>query len=104
MDLKAEDLVPRLVSEYGYDEEQANQLAEDLAACQPEIQEAFLFWWNEGKFSPLEVEGYTVQSLIEQHSLRPVGAFLALDWLATEPAEARAMLARGYDRVGGAQA
>lgn len=101
MEIKIEELVSRLIFEFGYPEEGAKLVAEKLAACQPEIKEAFLKWWDEGQLGTIEVEGYTLQKLMEKHSLKPIAAFLTLDWLAREPEKARAALARGHDRITG---
>ena len=41
----------------------------------------------------------TIQRLIEQHNMKPIAAFLTLDWLSREPEAAIASLKCGYDRV-----
>ena len=101
--LESEELVPRLVSEFAYPEEGALVVAEKLAACQPSVKEAFSLWWTEGRLSCQEIEGFTLETLMTEHGLKPIGAFLTLDWLAREPEKARAAIERGHDRVTGMQ-
>ena len=47
----------------------------------------------------MEVEGYTAQRLMQERHMKPVAAFLTLDWLLKEPAAALKALARPYDVV-----
>ncbi len=96
----AADLLPRLKTEFGYPESGAEIIAGKLAACTPQVKEAFAHWWQTGERPDLQIEGYTTRRLIEQHSMKPIAALLTLDWLSREPAAALASLARGHDRVG----
>lgn len=98
--MEEKDLVPRLVSEFGYPERGARVVAEDLVKCSPQVKEAFASWWNDGILGELQVEGHTVQQLMEEHGLTPIAAFLTLDWLSRDREEALAALAQGHDWVG----
>jgi hypothetical protein len=101
MSIQAQYLIPRLVSEFGYADKEAEEVASDLQACTPWVQAAFKKWWQgEGLDASLEIQGYTLQRLIDEYSLKPIGAFLTMDWLTREPSEAMAALAEGYDLVG----
>jgi hypothetical protein len=98
--MDAQSLILRLVSEFGYPQAGAQLVAGKLASCSPELQAAFLEWWNTGHFSEIQVEGYTVQRLMTEHHMKPIAAFLTLDWLRREPQKALASLKKGHDKVG----
>ena len=98
-DLEPEQIMRRLMAEFGYSEDRARMVAWDLTVAVPPVRDAFLQWWTAGVIPDLEIEGYSLQRLIDDHSLQPIGAFLTLDWLATEPHEARRALTEGYDVV-----
>ncbi len=98
--MDAQSFIPRLISEFGYPEAGAQLVADRLAGCSPQIQTAFLEWWKTGRLLELEIEGYTVQRLTTQHHMKPIAAFLTLDWLGREPQKALASLAKGHDEVG----
>jgi len=97
--ITASELLPRLVGEYGYSARGADLVANKLVMAAPEVQEAFLHWWATCEFPEIQIEGHSLESLVAQHSMNPIAAFLTLDWLLRAPAEAKASLARGHDRV-----
>lgn len=97
---EAEELIPRLGEEFGYPSVGAQMVAADLRACSPLIRAAFWQWWKRGVLDlGLQVEGYTLKRLAEEHGMNPIAAFLTLDWLVKEPEAALASLARGHDRI-----
>lgn len=93
------EIVPRLVKEFGYSSDDAEAVAGNLVATQPQVQDAFLHWWKSGEIPALEVEQYNVQRLVDEYDMNPIAALLTLDWLIREPEDALATLARGYDWV-----
>jgi hypothetical protein len=94
------DLVPRLVSEFGYGEGAARLVAEDLVNSDPRIRTAFWHWWQTGDLSTSpEIEGYTAERLIQDHGLNPVGAFATLSGLQTDRDLVLDTLRRGFDRL-----
>lgn len=68
---------------------------EKLAHLSPVLQEAFTLWVMHGIKPSITLEGYSYTSLIEQFHMKPVGAFLTLDWIVREPEEAVKSLKRG---------
>ncbi len=100
MNIQPDEIIPRLISEFGYTEKNAERIALNLQECTPVVQEAFEKWWRgEGLDTHLEVKGYTLKRLIEEQGLRPIAAFLDLDWLIREPEKALKALSRGYDII-----
>jgi hypothetical protein len=100
MNIPADEIIPRLVAEFGYPEKNAASVAHNLQACTPVIQETFEKWWSgEGLDPQLEVKGYTLKRLIEEYGFTPIAAFLDMDWLIREPEKAAQALSEGYDTI-----
>lgn len=68
---------------------------EKIEKFQPSILDAFKLWISDGKTPDFSVEGYAFSDLIKQYDMKPVGAFLTLDWLLREPEKASHALKRG---------
>jgi hypothetical protein len=100
MNIQLEEIISRLVAEFGYSEKNAQRVALDLQACTPVIQEAFEKWWHgEGLDPHLEVKGFTLKRLTEEYRFGPIAAFLDMDWLIREPEKAAQALSEGYDAI-----
>jgi hypothetical protein len=96
----SEELLARLISEFGYPEKGAELIADKLYACNSIIQQAFWDWWQSGLIPEnLSVAGYSMERLMREHAMKPIGAFLTLDWLLREPDQAIKSLKHGHDRV-----
>jgi hypothetical protein len=94
------DLSMLLVNRLGYSRADAHGMIAELIAMQPAIKAAFLRWWMGGVITDTpEIEGHTARSLMQEHNLNPVAAFLTLDWLATEPEIAKQAIRDGYDEI-----
>ena len=99
-DFSEAGLTDLLTKSLGHDPADAYGMVQDLLAMQPNIQAAFIDWWQHGIIpSNPTYEGYTPASLATDYKLQPVAAFLTLDWLATEPAVALKALSEGYDEI-----
>jgi len=97
--LNPQNFLPRMIDEFGYSEESAAEIIEDLSNCSEQIRSAFLHWWNTGVLPDIEIEQYNVSRLKKEYGMNPIGALLSLDWLLKEPDEAKAALKRGYDEI-----
>lgn len=95
-----QELTGRLTSELSYTPAGAELIADKIESLQPRLREAFESWWETGELPAVEVEGYTVERLVREHSLKPLAALLTLDWLLREPRVAKATIERGHDRIG----
>lgn len=60
-----------------------------------QIADAFNQWIKDQKEPSLSIEGYTFSTLVNQFGMKPVAAFLALDWLIRDPQKATASLKKG---------
>jgi hypothetical protein len=100
MDTIAKDnFIERLEKEFGYPKRGAEFVADKILALNPSLKSAFEDWWYTGELPDDEIEGYTVDKLMKEHSMNPVAAILTLDWLLREPERAKASLDRGHDIV-----
>ena len=95
-----DDIVPRLVSEFGYTELEARTTAELLAESDPRIQELFRSWWQGGAVDDVfSIEGYTAQRLVAEQRIHPVAAYATLEWIRRDPQQALALIHGGHDAV-----
>jgi hypothetical protein len=100
MNIQPDEIMPKLIADFGYTEKNAQRVALNLEACTPVIQEAFEKWWRgEGLDPHLEVKGFTLKRLIEEYGFEPIAAFLDMDWLIREPEKASQVLFEGYDVI-----
>ena len=68
---------------------------EDYPTLQPIVAESFESWLYQGKLPNIEIEGYTYSILVNDYGMKPVGAFLTLDWLCRDPQKAILSLKKG---------
>ena len=59
------------------------------------IKAAFEEWVDSNVIPTIEIEGWSYNKLAENFNMRPVAAFLALDWLTREPEKASKALKLG---------
>lgn len=59
------------------------------------IKSAFEEWVDSNTIPTIEIEGWNYGKLVEKFNMRPVAAFLALDWLTRDPEKATKALKRG---------
>ena len=52
-----------------------------------------------GEIWGIQIEGFSVEKLIEEHGMNEVAAFLTLDWIKKEPEMAILSLQKGHDFV-----
>lgn len=93
------ELTERLTSEIGYPPAGAELVADKIEGLHPELRQAFARWWGTGEWPDVEIEGYTVERLVEERGLNPLAALLTLDWLRREPEAARTTIEHGHDRI-----
>lgn len=89
------NILYKLLKEEAYPEYMIEGTVAKLEKLQPEIDSAFSAWVLDSTKPDIIVEGYTFDSLVRDFGMKPVGAFLTLDWLVREPKSATAALKRG---------
>ncbi len=93
--LTEKELQERLLDEWDYPTHLVENTARRLMNMSPQVTEAFETWCETGRMPQLEAEGYSLEQLRRDFRMKPVGAFLTLDWLVKEPQEAREALRQG---------
>ena len=83
------------LKEQGYPEFMLEKTADKVAAFQPIIAAAFESFSTEGKVPDIAIEGYDYNILTSEFCMKPVGAFITLDWLVHEPEKAKSALIKG---------
>lgn len=78
-----------------YPQYMLEQTADKLKNMNSNLKEAFENWANNGTIPTVEVEGWSYNRLIEKFNMRPVAAFLALDWLIRDPEKASKSFKKG---------
>lgn len=78
-----------------YPDYMLEQTADKVENMNKSLMEAFEDWANNGNIPTIEVEGWSYNRLIEKFNMRPVAAFLALDWLIRDPEKASKSLKKG---------
>lgn len=84
-----------ILKEEAYPEYMIEQTANKLENLVPEIKDVFEQWHLDGAIPSITLEGYTFQTLVNQFGMKPVGAFITLDWLKREPEKAARALEKG---------
>ena len=84
-----------ILKEEDYPEYMIEQTANKLENLEPEIKIAFEQWHLNGTIPTITLEGYTYQDLVILYGMKPVGAFITLDWLKREPDKAARALEKG---------
>lgn len=78
-----------------YPEYMLEQTADKVERMDDRIKAAFEEWVDNGAIPVIEVEGWNYESLVSKFKMRPVAAFLTLDWLTRDPGKAAKALKRG---------
>lgn len=84
-----------LLKEEAYPIHMIEKTVAKLENLQPSIASLFSNWVNTGKIPEESIEGFTYSILVNDYGMKPVGAFLTLDWLVRDPQRAYNALKRG---------
>lgn len=92
--MKREQII-EILKEEAYPEYMIEQTADKVEDFESEIISAFEQWHLDGTIPSIALEGYTFQELVSLFGMKPVGAFITLDWLKREPERASKALEKG---------
>ena len=92
--MKREQII-EILKEEAYPEYMIEQTADKVENFEPEIKKAFEQWHLDGTIPSISLEGYSFQDLVNLFGMKPVGAFITLDWLRKEPEKAAKALKAG---------
>jgi len=79
MNIEADAIVARMVSEFGFSEEGARRAVQSLSTSQPIVQRAFEKWWRGGGLDDqLQARGFSLKEMVEQGGRDPMMAFVIM--------------------------
>ena len=93
--MNKDELKKLLIEKFDYPHAAVDIVANQVSAFSPMWRKAFNDYISHGVISNYIYENYTIQSLIDQMGLSPIGAFLTMDSLMKSPKETLKMLERG---------
>ena len=73
----------------GYSPTEILNLYNEMKALDPQVRRWVIDWFFGGGFPGEIVEGVTVQYLVEEVGMKPMNAFIAIDWLKKDPDAAK---------------
>lgn len=89
------EILAKLLQEENYPAHLLKTTIAKLNRLQPKVADSFESWLNEGILPNIEIEGYSYRILVNEYGMKPVGAFLTLDWLCRDPQKASFSLKKG---------
>ena len=89
------EILVKLLKEENYPAHMVDVTIGKLNKLQPIVLDNFEAWLNEGIIPDIEIEGYSYRVLVNDYGMKPVGAFLTLDWLCRDPQKASLSLKKG---------
>lgn len=89
------EILLKLLKEEEYSPNIIEATISKLINLQPLVADNFELWLSEGILPSLEIEGFSYQILVNDYGMKPIGAFLTLDWLCRDPKRASLSLKRG---------
>lgn len=97
-----EELIKSIQSKYPdvYPESKVGLLTSGFEKMSPVIRKSLEELLQTNNHLELNLLGYTVDRLINEHGMNEVAAHLTLDWIVREPDKALESLKRGHDFVG----
>jgi len=82
-----------------YTSENIMPLLAKIEHMDPNLRSDLEHFLSTGDITTKEVEGYTVEMLMKEHSMNEIAAFLTLDWIIREPQKALKSLQKGHERI-----
>lgn len=79
-----------------YRENEAERVLQQINRMDEKVLSWLAQWREEGTYPDEQVENVTVQELVDNLSMEPVNAFIAVDWLTKQPEEAKYALMRPW--------
>ena len=88
--------IKEILVEEQYPEYMVEKTADKIIAFAPIVADAFNGWWKSKRQPNITVEGFSFIDLVTKWGMKPVGAFITLDWLIREPKKAKIALNKGF--------
>lgn len=82
---------------YGYSDIQIKHLFNAIKNMDNETRLWVIKWFNNDVFPDKEIEGITVETLIDKHGYKPMNAFIIIDWLKNDPKAAKYFVLKRHE-------
>ena len=87
--------IKKILAEEQYPEFMIEKTADKIEAFSIAVAEAFDNWSKDKSQPNISIEGFTFTDLVTKWGMKPIGAFITLDWLLREPGKAKKALNNG---------
>lgn len=81
-----------LVEKYDYKNSKVDGVIEKVSKFSEKVAASFEKWVTTGVIDDIEVEGYSIKSIVDKRPMKIVAAYLMLDWLERDPKTAKQAL------------
>lgn len=88
-------MIENILKEEQYPDYMLEKTIEKVERFAPTVMEVFEEWSKSKKEPAISIEGFSFHQLIVEYRMKPIGAFITLDWLLRDPQKAVAALKRG---------
>lgn len=79
----------RYLQSEGYSSAETRNLYEEMKRLDPQVRRWMIDWFYGGGYPADAIEGVTVQFLVEEVGMKPMNAFISMDWLKKDPEAAK---------------
>lgn len=79
----------KFLKEEGYTSAEAWHLYWEMKKLDPKVRRWVVEWFYEGTYPAESVEGVTVPMMVNDGGMKPLNAFIAIDWLIKDPEAAK---------------
>lgn len=87
--------IKEILAKEQYPEFMIESTIDKIERFAPAVKNVFNEWYSSNKNPDFSVEGFSFCDLIAKWGMKPVGAFITLDWLVREPEKANEALLKG---------
>lgn len=84
-----------ILKEQGYPTFMLEKTADKVENLSQPLKESFSKWVESGIEPSFSIKEYSYRTLIEKFNMKPVGAFITLDWIMREPEKAIESITKG---------
>lgn len=91
-----QQIIQAIQSKYP-DKYSSEKISSSLEKMSPVIKKALVEFLQNHQHPQINLEGYTVEKLVNESGMNEIAAYLTLDWIIREPEQALDSLKKGHD-------
>lgn len=89
------ELIIEELKKEGYPKDSFEPTISKINEFHVDIKKLFEDWLENSTIPKIEIEGYSYDKLVQDFQMKPIGAFITLNWLKNEPEKAKKALEEG---------